>query len=711
MAFLMHIAILVGWTVGFRSQLLVVAIGLVVTFGALYFDKNKKNLFNHFIIINIFALVSSGAMLFCILRFDTYNPFNDIFTYLVHGQWLQTHAFSEIVETSGFQPALTQVAVYQTANLRMGGSFLLGWVQSMFGAKWSYLVYPVAVSLPLVAGSLAVGYCASLCGYRRRWHGFLIGMFTAVSFNGIAYGSATFFLPMVYGLSFAVSFLGLFGSIGTYASRKPNWHNSILLSIPAALLLSALVYSYPELAPFCFFACVLAGAFFLLDKRLRKQFVLFSFFLLMYSFVLMNKEIFRAVKAIVRQSEAVAGWAVNWSLYDFIGHSFGLRSGSGDVGVWFFDSKLLSLIVLFFFLATVFLFFKNKCKNRAYVLLPCAAYVVVSTLAFLYFRYFVSSPWPIGTGQSWSQFKIANWVGPFVIIFIGVCALYTLRCSRRYSWPIAFVLIVCILVGIYQNYIFADNRTKHFRQETGYDQSSSEVFLKLRNFIVKTVEPTQSIYLSLEGIHHKIRQMVAYFLLDFKLSGNWSDDGYLFPHLPPGERDMPVSISEYIIGFQDDSRFEQGVERFGNLNFTTTPLCLVQLISVEGGHDREMDGKDWWYWTPNLLSLRYRIRAQTFPKLAVFKFQFLSLTDQTIEVIIRGKNFEKKISHESQTGWGKFKATISIPGPEMSLTMISSEDAVPISETDSRLAKFLIKNAKVIPYGCNSSSNKKKRTM
>jgi hypothetical protein len=589
MAFFVFFAAFVGWTTGFRSQLLLASSTLIFIFAAFYCETQKKKLLEHLLILNIYALLSSGVLFFCILRYDTYNPFNDIFTYLVHGQWLQNHAFSELVEPSGSRPALTQIFLYQAHNLRMGGSFVLGWIQSMFGVKWSYTVYPVTAMLPLVTGSLAVGYCASLCGFKRRWHGFLIGLFSATSFNGLAYGSATSFLAMSYGLAFAVSFLGLIGGIWSSVDRSRNWYTLFLWTIPAAMFFAALVYSYTEIAPFTAIACMLAGFGFLLNTRTKKQFVLSGIFFLLQSVVLLNREIFRAIESILVQSKAVVGWAVSWSILDFMGHAFGLKSGSGDGDRWLLGPEFLTLGLLFFLLIPLALFYKKIFQKRAHALLPCAGYVLVSILAFFYFRYAVSSPWPTGVGQSWSQFKIANWVGPFCLVFVGASFLYAARHSRVSARSVMFVLVVCILAGLVQNYDLAPSRTRPIRKETGYAKSSFDIFLKLRNAVKNTLAPGQSIYLDLEGPHHKIRQMVAYFLWDFRLAGNWSDDGYLFPHLPAGQRRMNPSTSDYLIEFQDGLSTIKNIQRFGNLIFMKTPQCLVQLLPVKGDYDKEVE--------------------------------------------------------------------------------------------------------------------------
>jgi hypothetical protein len=81
------------------------------------------------VIISAFVIVVTIPVLAPAIRFNSFNSFNDTFTYLVHGQWLQEHAFKELARGSGFFPAETQVVLYQNAGHRMGASFFLGFVQ------------------------------------------------------------------------------------------------------------------------------------------------------------------------------------------------------------------------------------------------------------------------------------------------------------------------------------------------------------------------------------------------------------------------------------------------------------------------------------------------------------------------------------------------------------------------------------------------------
>ena len=102
------------------------------------------------------AFASFAPLGACLLRFGDFNPYNDALTYLAHAQWLQHHAFLRAAAGLAEHPVVTQVASYQSWQLRMGASFLLGWVQSLCQADWPHTVYPAVITLALACASLAL---------------------------------------------------------------------------------------------------------------------------------------------------------------------------------------------------------------------------------------------------------------------------------------------------------------------------------------------------------------------------------------------------------------------------------------------------------------------------------------------------------------------------------------------------------------------------
>ncbi len=700
LAFFLLIATLTGWLFGFKSWILVASLTIGTTAIAVYLEKQKKLLVKHLLTINLFALLSSFTILLSLLIFNSYNSFNDSFTYLVHSQWLQTHAFAEPVTSSGNSPALTQVFLYQQLQARMGSSFLLGWVQSLFKVEWSYYVYPVVITIPFVTGSLAVGYCASLFGFRKKWHGFLIGLFVANSFNGFSFGTFLGFLPQTYGMSFATAFLGLIGSL-IINTDYSQWKKMALWVIPPTLLFSAMVYSYSEIAPFVTISCLLAVLvlLFILDRESKKKMFLLTFFFLIQSVTVLNTEIFRAIHNIRSASGALVGWAFDWSLLGFIGHAFGLHDGSS--GHWFAKSKIVSLVFLSLLLVSIILFIKHLIKERLTdknyrSFIPCLMYLLVSTIAFLYFRYAVPTPWPVGTGQSWSQFKIIKWAGPFFIAIAGAAFLYSMNLFNKFSRVLKVLFVLIISVGIIQNYYGGKRLAKNFSREVGNRQAPYEALLGLQKALKDRVSDEQVIFLHPEEAHLAFRRTVTYFLMDFKLASDWRNDGYLYPWLPSSERNIPETNSDFHVKFNHHVSQKNSLH-FGNLVLMPGPQYWANLTSVEGGYLRENDGKNWWYWTKESVTFNYHFQGKNLPKQFSFKCQLFSKTARTIEAIVSSTRNKKTYRYQFQKEPESITIeNIPLDSPDIQIRFFTKITPDKNFKVGPRFENLMVKNAQII---------------
>src|SRR5437016_2610396 len=83
-----------GWLLPFSLTTTALPMAIAVAI-CLWFERDRRALVRDLLPVIGLAVITSSTALFPLLRYDTYNPFNDTFTYLVHSQWLQTHAFSE----------------------------------------------------------------------------------------------------------------------------------------------------------------------------------------------------------------------------------------------------------------------------------------------------------------------------------------------------------------------------------------------------------------------------------------------------------------------------------------------------------------------------------------------------------------------------------------------------------------------------------------
>ena len=188
-----------------------------------------------------------------------------------------------------------------------------------------------------------------------------------------------------------------------------------------------------------------------------------------------------------------------------------------------------------------------------------------------------------------------------------------------------------------------------FRTEVGSESPFAEL-AALRNYAKGIVKPDQKIYLDLPNIHHKLRQMVSYFLYDLELAGDWRDDGYL-SGIPRDQQSIPLSSSTYMVTFLDQAELKDTLHRFGNLVFMKTPPYIVRLRSVEGGYDKETDDTGWWYWTSNSIKFHYEIEGAKMPKSTSIRFQYVCGPGRSIMSRLRDRTGQRKWSFTLTEAW------------------------------------------------------------
>lgn len=554
-------ATLHGWLWPFTLATTALPLAAAVLICA-WWERDRRTLVVDLATIAAVTVITSSTVLMPLLRFDTYDPFNDTFTYLMHGQWLQSHAFSETAPDSGQFPALTQVRLYQNAGHRMGASFVLAFVQAAFDVPWSYQVYPAVVSVALTAGAFAVAGIVQIVTPCGRGLAILITIATATLMNGFASGATAGFMPQTFGLAFAVGALGLLGALlaehgpATPAAPPPvSLPTLALQAIPTALLISALAYAYNDMLPF-----VAAGIVLYLLARLLvaraglPRTLLVLVVVAAQSLVVVNWETVRIVKNFLDTVLAVGGgvmvigWPVPWPVSAFVAHAFGLKSGLE--GGWLLENRSATLAVLVVLLVlvvgTLAVLFRDR--RRLAPLGPMIGLIGVLAIAFLHFRYNAAPHWPGDVGQGFLQLKTVSWMSPFVSVLAGVAfaRLANGTGGRRFERPIAIVLTATIALAVYWNFRAATVRSTPIRAETGWQTSSFDALLALRE-LVRSVPADKPIYLDFGSAHHKLRQMVAYVLHDRPLAGDYRDDSYMTATIRPDERVMPRGVADWVL--------------------------------------------------------------------------------------------------------------------------------------------------------------------
>lgn len=697
LSFFVLIATINGWLMPFKQWMcLTIAIPIVCI--SIFFESNKNILLRYLLILFLFSIIVSSTVLIPILRFNAYNPFNDTFTYLVHSQWLQEHAFSEQIISSGFYSALTQISCYQSAGCRMAASFFLGWTQALFGIEWSYNIYPAVVSIALIAGSLAAGGLVNIVFKNSRLLSFLTAIAIATTLNGYTFGAAYGFFPQTFGLAFACASLALIGGIIPQISKIHKKSRLFISILPISICFSAFCFSYNDLMSLC--VVTISGYLILIAllklvkiRNLLKFLAIFVF----QTLIFINYETIRILRNFIHGVVEVAvgkntiGWPVLWSPYKFVAHAFGIKSSIDDF--WIINSQLLSYFILSLSLLIIFyfIFYNYKRQNQIYYL-PYIIMILIFAVTFIYFRYFVPNQTPEQIGITFLQYKLTQWASPFCISLLGVSLAFLNIKWRKYKKIIPIYLFILILSSISINWKISELITNHFLKETGYNKSSFSALINLRE-IVKEIPAENPIYLKLGTIHQKLRQMVTYVLYDRKTFSDFRDDGYIFGKLPIGERNIPISNADWAIEYNQDNNNNLNLSssKSGNIVLKRIKEIKNELISVSGSYESETEGKDWWYWTKNSIEFKYKI-FNDINKIRL-KFAYLpAISGEYLKINIDSRNTYKfKIMMEP--GWHDYISTpIKIEGNNLKITFSTKGKPIQISENDPRLLSFLIKN-------------------
>jgi hypothetical protein len=707
LAAVMLAATLHGWFRPFSLATTGVPMAIALAL-SLWYERDRQALIRDLLPAIALTVITSSTVLFPLLRFDTYNPFNDTFTYLVHSQWLQEHPFSQTAVHSGFYPALTQVSEYQSGAHRMGASFFLAFAQAVFGLKWSYYAYPAAVALALTAGSMAVGGTVKLIWPAGRLMVLLVAAATATMMNGFAFGSFFGFMPQTFGLAVGVGALGLYGALITAHQQPIRIKRLASETIPAALLFSALAYCYNDMLPFIAVGILLyvAGAM-LFDRRQMPRLLLSLVVLTAETLILVNYETVHIVKNFldtmlsVGGGAAVIGWPVRWSAAAFLAHSFGFKSPYDDV--WLFVNPALTQIICALVFITVVIGVVSLIKQRQNIptLGLFLGTISVFIMAFLHFRYNVAAVWPNDVGHSFLQFKTAKWASPFICVMTGATAAWlaygTKGRRRRFGRMVEGAVAFVVVLAVSWNYVNVPKGTTQMLDETGYRTSSFDAFLNLRQ-LVADIPPNQPIYLALGAEHHKLRQMVAYILYDRRVASNYMDDGYLTGNIPPAEREMPRNVADWVLTMASaKDQTSKALPVIGNMELRSASANQFILDRVEGGYAQESQGVNAWRWTSGKIEYFYKVESNA-SNASTVRLNFTHLLagpTRHIRVVITDADKKTLGSYEfdMQAGWSNFSSPpFSVaPGP-VSVLIESNGEPIRLSQHDPRMASFLVQN-------------------
>ena len=624
----------VGYLVTDKAPFFIIVAFLSILMLYINVKKDFTNLKIIFLVCGFMLAGSTFSTLFTALYYGQYNPFNDTWTYISQAQWLQSHPFTEKALVSGFYPAFSQITLYQTLGARVGPSFLLAFTQSGLFLNWSYYVYPALLSLALGFGALASGGLISLITKANKNLVIFISLIVFIMPSGFVYGAYTGFYPMTFGLLFIIG-LTNFLSMGADNILSDN-KNNIPIIIVSSLLFSAFLYSYNDYLPFLLLALSLSIITLIFwNKDIAKNLFLMALFVLTGTLLLVNVEVKRIIVNLliilsIGSGAMEIGWPIFWNPFEFLGFMSGLKSGFSGQNTIEFLKYLQAIFITVSISAVIFYGLNdfNKSKYKIFLILPIGL-IFASAVVFIKMRYFTEGLLPNEQGATFLQLKTAKYASPFLIIILFSSLIFWSFKNKLIKKYLPYVLVVYLIVSIGHNYVAMKNVHGDFVDKIG-SRNSFEELLNLKNYLDNNLDREKIVYLDLPGPLHKLRQMVAYVLMDRKVSGNYMDDGYIAGRVPEQERNMPIQDADLIIRHTSNnfsSTQDDLVQKFGNLILLKNNPFALNFISRIGGYGNEQDEGGSWSWTSRKVEYQFISEATTIVKV---NFSYTTMIESSL---------------------------------------------------------------------------------
>lgn len=663
-------------------------------------DKHPIKLITHASLIAVFGLFCAIPFFMQLFLYGGYNAHNDVFTYLVHSDWLQLHFFNQPVSVSEVTPATTQVVIYQANGFRMGSSYLFAFFQSVFHVQWAYLLYPSIVLAPLVAGIWSIGGLVSWCFPKLNWIDLvLILLLPAYSLGGLVFGSFHGFLAQTYGIALGAACMFLLGFYLFFILKNKLDSASFLFAIPVSVCFSSVSIAYSEFSIFILAVSSFTFLVFMFQTQQYKKFLYLGLILLTFSCILINFEFPRIIRSIVIQSGVVVGGAVDWPILGYLSHMLSVHGGASDVFQWTLHKQmpvldgLLITGVIFLCLIIVFKTIKNQICIKNIALLPSFYMIFLLLIGILYFRYVVANPFSTGVGQSWSQFKLADWAHPFVTLFVLLGLAYLGKyCASQFSK----ILVLLVASALVISCVYSIERMVPIESYYHHPTSLSQFYLNFRHKITEKCGNNRAIYLDLSGEDHKFRQMLALFLVENRLKSNWTDDGYITNSMPNYLKNESFEKGDCYVVLNENK--DNSEKNFVTVMTHSRPAQLV-VLSSEGAYDREQDGLHWWQWVNTQVTYKFKPFVTSLAGLkSHMEFSYGLRTPQTLTIdvlTIKNTHITFKVP-KTTASEGVFSRNIAIPLREIKSVQIRADgQSKQLSETDPRIASWRILDFKL----------------
>jgi hypothetical protein len=199
------------------------------------------------------------------------------------------------------------------------------------------------------------------------------------------------------------------------------------------------------------------------------------------------------------------------------------------------------------------------------------------------------------------------------------------------------------------------------------------------------------------GASHKGRQMAAFFLHDQPVLADWSDDGYIFPRLNSEWRKLDVTNCSLIVQRKNNINILNNISTIGSLVVLRVPKSFASKTSISGGHGVEMDDTGWWSWCQNNLIIEFKIHTKNDTRFSI-SFQAVPISvPRDLEITVSGVEDDNyNVVIPMIEGWNRYDLhSLKAVNDIIKISFEATGESRALSPTDSRSAKFLIKNVDI----------------
>jgi len=567
-----------------QSAYFIIIVSLLFSLIALTYDFVKKKLTEWLpakadIYTFITALISGIIVLFPVIFFNALRPYVDGFTYISIADYLQDYSYYDKADPNPYKPWLTQMSLYQHFGFRMGAQFILSLFSVIFQQHFSIYVF-----MPLLAISQ---YCFVLGIWLLAKIG--LKMNTVAAYLSVLFAAFYTSIPIVNAYDgFMPQNLGLMLSVCIFAliTKIDSWKWNIIV-FGYSILLSALIVTYSELLPFVGISMVCLFVYkFLRNKPARKRMFINVLGIAIVTVLCSNISLLNAFKAILSQLKAVVGWHIDYSLWEYILYLLSIPVNDA-INI---SSKypLVYMGIVFGIGFSLYMMFRpskdSYQSQNGKLVLRILSFPYLLLLG--YFVFVAKDPWVLESrGHTWSIYKNVQYISIFVPIVIGMSFYPLYEKGIKYKRLLIGTGFCFVIVSLTLSWHNSKISTQEMRNYTGNSERPLYQYELLYKEFKKDDRPI-NIVMPPQLLKHK--QMLAYFLRDHEVISDWSNDGYIFPHMLPENR-APLLVSNGVI-LKYNPNNKNGIAGMEVSN------SLYYSSFISGVYDEESNGIDYWRW-------------------------------------------------------------------------------------------------------------------